>query len=157
MTTPSTRTAALGSTGERTSIRLTSGEWAALDRIADERGIKWVEWAAEAVATHPHLRKAAAIRKGLQEAISAERLDPFQPTDEAFDHEYVKRSKFFDDSDLENLKGHIREVWAVDCGGHIIRFGFNELNTPADPVLLIESRMKDGVHMTFAASNGGDE
>lgn len=157
MTTYSMRTAALDSTGGRTSIRLTAGEWAALDRITDENGMKWVEWAAEAVATYPHLKKAAAIRKALQEALSAERLDPLQPTDEAFDHEYVKQTRFFDDSDLENLKGHIREVWAVDCGGHIIRFGFNELNTPADPVLLIESRMKDGIHMTFAASNGVDE
>jgi len=157
MTTSSTRTAALGTTNERTSIRLTASEWAALDRIADERGMKWAGWAGEAVAAYPHLKKAAAIRKALQEARSAERLDPFQPTDEAFDHDYVKQARFFDDGDLEHLKSQLQEVWAVDCGGYIVRFGFNKLNSPNDPLLLIESRLKDGVHMTFAASNGDDE
>lgn len=154
--TSTTRTAALDATNRRTSIRLTPQEWTDLDRIAYECGVKWVEWAAEAVAAHPNLKKAAAIRRALQEALSSERLDPFQPTDEAIDHEYVKQAQFFDDSDLEHLQSHLREVWAVDCGGYIVHFGFNKLNTPNDPVLLIESRMKDGVHMTFSASNRED-
>lgn len=157
MTTLSTRTAALDPTSGRTSIRLTAGEWSALDRIAQERGMKWAEWAAEAVVAFRHLKKAAAIRKALQEAISAERLDPLQPTDQAFDHVYVKQARFFDDNDLDHLKSHLSEVWAVDCGGYIVRFGFNKLNSHSDPMLLVESRMKDGVHMTFTPSNGGDE
>ena len=151
------RTAPFDATSGRTSIRLSGSEWEDLDRIADESSMKWAEWAAEAIAAYPHLKKVAAIRKALQEALSAERLNPFEPTDEAFDHAYVKQSQFFDDSDLEHLKSHLREVWAVDCGGYIVRFGFNSLNGPSDPLLLVESRMKDGVHMTFAASNGNDE
>ena len=157
MTNSIARTAPLDTTSGRTSIRLSSSEWEQLDRVADDCGLKWVEWAADAVATYPHLKKVAAIRKALNEAISAERLDPFKPTDEAFDHDYVKQARFFDDADLEHLKSHHREVWAVDCGGYIVRFGFNKLNSRNDPMLLIESRMKDGVHMTFTAYNGDDE
>lgn len=151
-----TRSAALDATATaRTSLRMTESEWANIERLADAQGTGWLEWARQAVVEHPHLPKVQAVRKAIRLALTAQKSDDFDPTDEAYDHPFVNQSRFVNDEDLAPIKDGLREVWAVDCGTFVVRFGFNKLGDgSSDPLLIIENRMKDGMNMAFAASFG---
>lgn len=148
-----TRTAAITGTG-RTSLRMTTNEWNSIDRLADKAGLRWHDWARKSVSEAPNLPKVEAIRKAIRDELSAEKLDKLEPTDEAYDHDFVNQSRFVDDNDLEAIKNDFREIWAVDCGVFIVRYGFNKLaEADNDPLMIIENRLKDGIHMAFAASH----
>ena len=154
MATYKTRTANLDETSRgRSSLRMTETEWENLDRIADHAGMRWLEWARDAVFSNRHLPKVEAVRKAIREALTDEKTGAIEPTDDAYDHAFVNQSRFFGDDDLDAIKGDLREVWAVDCGTFIARFGFSKrADGDSDPLMVIENRLKDGVHMAFAAS-----
>lgn len=154
MTTYKTRTANLGeTTSGRTSLRMTNTEWDNLERLADDAGTRWLDWARQAVRENNHLPKVAAIRKSIREALIAEKTGRLESAAQVCDHPYVNQARFFGDDDLEAIKSDLREVWAVDCSSFIVRFGFNRLaKADSDPLMVIENRLRDGMHMAIAAS-----
>lgn len=157
MATHKVRTVNLGGPG-RTSLRMTEAEWTQVDRFAEINGVRWLEWAQDAVRESPRLPKVEAIRRAIRQALQNERAGTLEPAEEAFDHPFVNLSRFVDDTDLEAIKDDFQEVWAVDLDSVIIRFGFNRLAAPpeSDPLMVIENKLRGSPHMAFAASFGAE-
>lgn len=64
-----TRTAAVSGTG-RTSFQFDATTWAAIDLVAEQANMTWVQWAARAIQSRPNTRsKAAAVKAALADAL----------------------------------------------------------------------------------------
>lgn len=135
---------------------MTAHDWTLVELCAETAGMGWQEWATIAVDAEPGMMKSRAIRKRMRDCIKSFKLEGAPATlDAPEDHPYINGSRFIDGPDLNYIMAeHFRETWAIDCGGHVIRFGYNILNKDnTDPLMIVESKMNDGLHMTFAASN----
>jgi hypothetical protein len=144
------RAANITGTG-RTNFRFTVQEWQEIDQLADALGVAWADWARQIVKASPHLPMSEAIRKTLREDRQAERCKSI--FDEGADsHPFVRASRFGEPSALKEIRADFEQQWAIDCGGFIVRIGFNRQNGPADPMLYIENQLKTGLDMAFASS-----
>jgi hypothetical protein len=134
-----TRTTALGGAG-RTTLRFTTDEWADIEKLAEEEGLTWAQWATQAVQHWPRMAKHAAIRRAIAEAQRTGLVDrdgshPFSP------YTFVET-----DRDLAATKAKFQETGFIDCDTHVVRFGFGDHG----PMIIVESNMKHGLHVIFA-------
>lgn len=79
MTEGKTRTLELD--GRRASVRLDPMTWQAIDLIAEEKGVKWAEWALDLIANNPDadnrhaVIRAAVMRELMEHHLFSERAD----------------------------------------------------------------------------------
>ncbi|MGC3963422.1 MAG: hypothetical protein QM803_08885 [Rhodocyclaceae bacterium] len=137
--------------GGRTNLRLTADEWREVEEVADATGLRWADWVRTALKVAPHVPRTEAIRKALRAHRAAMREG--SAFDEgAYEHPYIKASRFGDAKDMELIRADFEQQWAIDCGGFVARFGYNRQNGPDDVMIYIDNQLKTGMDMAFARS-----
>lgn len=125
-----------------TTIRLTESEWAQIDVLAEVAKETWQEWTNRTIKTEPRMKMTLAIRKAIRGSrVSVSSLGVVRDLP----------SRFLNDAEIDDmLANRFKETRVIDCGGHLVRFGFG--SSPGEAlrsVVLVESKMKNGIHTVF--------
>ncbi len=163
-----TRTAAVSGTG-RTTFRLDAETWDAIDKVADEAGMTWVEWATAAIAKRPHRSKAAAVRAALADALLnrelAKLLDNLDGdesgetigTQEVEESHPIIGSGYhrLDDQALQlELEGATITVRDGSFVGFELIVGYRDKSFGREPFIAIKNRLHDAPHLFISPEVG---
>lgn len=163
-----TRTAPVSGTG-RTTFRLDEATWDAIDKVSDEAGMTWVQWAAAAIAKRPHRSKAAAVRAALADALLNRELDElmhklseeYDLGDQQIDdvHPIVGNGYHrLDDQALQiELDGATTVIHDGSFEGFELIVGYRAESYGGEPFVAIKNRLRDAPHLLIAPEVGGDK
>lgn len=163
-----TRTAAVSGTG-RTTFRLDVATWDAIDKMADEAGMTWVEWVTAAIAKRPHRSKAAAVRAALADALLnrqlAELLDGLDDDNDKVvtgeqdvgqDHPIIGNGYHrLDDHSLQiELEGATITTRDGSFEGFELIVGYRDKSYGGEPFVVIKNRLRDALHLFVSPEAG---
>jgi len=148
----------------RTTFRLDEATWAAIDKVADEAGMTWVEWAAKAVALRPHRSKAGAVRAALADYLLNQQLsalldgseaDDMQP-DIGEDHPIIGNGYYRLDDTALDLELDGATVVARDGSFESFELivGYRSKSFGSEPFMAIKNRLRDARHLFIAPQVG---
>ena len=150
-----TRTAAVSGTG-RTSFRFDAQTWAAIDLVAEQAAMSWVEWAAQAIEDRPHATsKAAAVRAALADALMANQFTSMAGEAAAGqqllgdDHPIVGAGYYrLDDKTLALELDGAQVVTRDDSfEGFTLLIGHRAKSSGGNAFVCIENRLREGLHL----------
>ncbi|UCV07384.1 hypothetical protein [Dechloromonas denitrificans] len=163
-----TRTAAVTGTG-RTTFRLDAATWEAIDKVADEAGMTWVEWATAAIAKRPHRSKAAAVRAALADSLLNRELSKLlddvdgdesetaaSARDVGEDHPIIGTGYHrLDDQALQlELEGATITARDGSFVGFELIVGYRDKSFGQEPFIAIKNRLHDAPHLFISPEAG---
>lgn len=163
-----TRTAAVSGTG-RTTFRLDVATWEAIDKVADQAGMTWVDWAVAAIAKRPHRSKAAAVRAALADSLLnrelSKLLDDIEgdesekatgTRDVVEDHPIVGSGYHRLDDQALQLELEGATITARDASfiGFELIVGYRDKSFGQEPFVAIKNRLHDAPHLFIAPEAG---
>lgn len=152
------RSAAVAGTG-RTSFRFDTSTWAAIDLVAEQAGMTWVEWAAKAIAGRPHRKsKASAVRAAVADALMAEQFKvmaeeaPAGPMNLDDDHPIVGAGYYRLDDKTLALELEDAEITLRDDSfeSFTLIVGYRSKSFGGNAFVCVENRLRDGLHLFLA-------
>lgn len=163
-----TRTAAVSGTG-RTTFRLDAATWDAIDKVADDAGLTWAEWASAAIAKRPNRSKAAAVRAALADSLLNRELSKLLDNldgdeseistgtqDIGVDHPIVGSGYHrLDDQALQlELEGATITARDGSFVGFELFVGYRDKGFGGEPFIAIKNRLRDATHLFISPEAG---
>lgn len=158
MKTFKVRTAELAD-GRRTSFRFEVTTWAAIDALADDRGIRWQDWARVVLAQKPEApNKAAVIRSALADELLAEQFAAMAEESaagmaELSEPHEVCGSGYYRINDSE-LASELADATTItkdgSFGSFVLHIGRRSTSYGGEPFVIIENLLKGQLHLMIA-------
>lgn len=153
------RTANVSGDVKRTSFRFDVSTWAALDMVAANAGISWVEWVSRAITANPKASsKASAIRSALTDALLSEQFQSMANELGAGERELsqvhpIVGSGYYclDDVTLAAELDMADITVRNDCfESFTLLIGYRGKTFGGNAFVCIENRLKNGLHFFIA-------
>lgn len=146
---------------KRKHVKFDAQTWAALDMLADLRGVKWMdlarEWIAGAAGDADDTTLTNTIRRGLMDALVHEVVvGPDRGSDLATmeAHPLTRDSTTLDDAGLDKFLQGATVQGESDMGGFSIVFGHDKYG---QDFLAVKNNLRCGLHFVTLAPAGKSE
>ncbi len=156
------RSAAVSGTG-RSSFKFDASTWAAIDLVAEQAGLTWVDWASRAIKARPHAKSmAAAVRAAVADALMAKQFEAMveensagqQYLDDIDDHSHPLVGGGYYRLNDETLNIELegaRITTQDDCfEGFTLIVGYRDKSFGGNAFICIKNRLRDGLHLFIA-------
>ncbi len=149
------RSATVSGTG-RTSFRFDVSTWAAIDMVAEQAGMSWVNWATKVIEGRPHAKsKAAAVRAALADALMAEQFKAMEgemaagPMPLADMHPIIGEGYYrLDDETLALELAEAQVILRDDSFvGFTMIVGYRDKAFGGNPFVCVENRLRNSLHL----------
>lgn len=153
------RTASVSGDGTRTSFRFDVPTWTALDMVAAEEGISWIDWCVRAIESRPAASsKASAIRACLADALLAQHFKALAeeagtgPRELQQDHPIVGTGYYCLDDETLAAELDSADITERNDGfeGFTLIVGYRAKSLGGNAFICIENRLKGGFHLFIA-------
>lgn len=151
------RSASVSGTG-RTSFRFDISTWAAIDMVAEQAGMSWVDWAAKVIKGRPHAKsKAAAVRAALADALMQEQyiaMAEERAAGQMFcnEHPIIGAGYYRLDDETLAIELEGAEITERDDSfeGFTFIAGYRNKSFGGNAFVCIQNRLRDGLHLFIA-------
>jgi predicted DNA-binding ribbon-helix-helix protein len=153
------RSAAVTGGPERTSFRFDTQTWAAIDMISERKGMGWVEWVAQVVASRPHAKsKAAAVRATVEDELLADQFKAVAeeraagPKQLPDSHPIIGKGYYRLDDETLGIELDGAEITTEDdCfEGFTLIAGYRNRDLGGHPFVCVKNRLRGGLHLFIA-------